>query len=300
MHDPVGKSRSRESGMALVAVLGFLAALSLVLLAIVIVSRGAVDSTSRHLLRTQAQLATDSALEYAANAIAGARGQPPALLQQPEVLEIAGFRVKVSARPERGKVDLNYADAVLLATLFRSAGATPDQADARAASVEDWRDGDELLRPNGAERRQYASAGRNYGPANRFFGSVGQARFVLGMTREIFACISGELTVLTQAPGIEIRHASPALQRELGIEVQSAETAGTAAPLASADLVTPGDVFEISVEMEDKSRRIRRGERVAVRITGNPEDPYWIIGVEPLFPAREGAAAACPRPARPA
>lgn len=284
-----------ESGMALVAVLGFLAALSLLLVGIVLASRGAADSTSRHLLRVQAQLAIDSGADYAMNAIAGARGEPAALLSKPEVLEIGGFRVKVSARPERGKVDLNFADEGLLATLFRSGGATPDQADALAASVEDWRDGDALVRPNGAERRQYEAAGRNYAPANRLFESVAQVRFVLGMTSRIFDCISGELTVLTQAPGIEIRHASPALQRELGVEAQAT---GAAGPLATAELVTPGDVFEITVELEDARRRIRRGERIAVRMTGNPDDPYWIIGVEPLFPAREGAVASCPRTGR--
>lgn len=296
MHDDAPVALSRESGMALVAVLGFLAALSLLLVGIVLASRGAVDATSRHLLRTQAQLAVDSALDLAANAIAGARGEPPALLAKAEVFEVGGFRVKVSARPERGKVDLNFADAGLLASVFRAAGATPDQADAIAASVEDWRDGDELVRPNGAERRQYETAGRPYAPANRFFRSVGQARFVLGMTREIFDCVMGDLTVLTQAPGIEVRHASPALQRELGIDPQA--LGPRTATLTTAELVTPGDVYEVTVELEDTTRRIRRGERIAVRITGNPEDPYWIIGVEPLFPAREGAAASCPRPGR--
>lgn len=296
MRESAPTASTRESGMALVAVLGFLAALSLLLIGIVLASRGAVDATSRHLLRTQAQLAIDSALDFAASAIAGAKAEPATLLEKAQVFEVGGFRVKVSARPERGKVDLNFADAGLLATAFRAAGAAPDQADAIAASVEDWRDGDELVRPNGGERRQYEAAGRTYAPANRFFRSVAQARFVLGMTREVFDCVAGDLTVLTQAPGIEVRHASPALQRELGIDTQS--LGPPAANLTTAELVTPGDVYEVTVELEDATRRIRRGERIAVRITGNPEDPYWIIGVEPLFPAREGAAASCPRPGR--
>ncbi len=290
MHEKRPDATAQQSGMALVAVLGFVAALSLVLLGVVAASRSTMQASSRHLLRTQAQLAIDSALDYAANAIVGARDQVPALLEKPAVLQVGDFRVKLSARLERGKLDLNQADASLLAALFRSAGAAPDQANAIAAAVEDWRDGDDFVRPNGAERRQYEASGRNFTPANRPFETVAQARFVLGMTDSIFSCISGELTVLTQAPGVEVRFASQALQRELGM-------AAPASPLAdgvTSGLVTPGDVLEITVELDDATRRIRRGERVAIRITGNPEDPYWIIGIEPLFPTREAAAASCP------
>jgi hypothetical protein len=164
--------------------------------------------------------------------------------------------------------------------------------------VEDWRDGDDLVRLNGAERQHYLAAGVKHVPGNKPFQSAGEAQRILGMTPGIFACIIGEITVLTQSPGIEVADAALALQRELGIAPPTVGAAQQSMPLTAAQPVTPGDVFEITAELEDPKRRIRRGERVSVRITGNPEDPYWVIGVEPLFPIRAGQKQ-CPAQGRP-
>lgn len=279
--------------MALVVVLAFLAALSLIVIGVVTTSRSTVQSATRHLARAQAQLAIEGAVEYAANALASARGTLPALMAAPEVIEVSGWRIRISVRPERGKVDVNHADQVLLATLFRSAGAPDETAQALAAAVEDWRDGDDLVHLNGAEQRQYEAAGLPWVPSNRFFDSVGELKLVLGMSPGIYDCVRTELTILTQAPGVVIEHASPALQRALGVEPSTRETSSEPMPITSNQLITPGDVYEITAELEDRSRNVRRGERVSVRVTGNPDDPYWILAVEQLFPLRERSRAAC-------
>jgi type II secretory pathway component PulK len=104
--------------MALIVVLGFLAAMSLIVIGVVSTSRSTVQAATRHLVRAQAQLAIEGAVDYAANVLVAARGTAPALLIEPEVIELSGWRIRISVRPERGKVDVNYADQVLLATLF--------------------------------------------------------------------------------------------------------------------------------------------------------------------------------------
>jgi general secretion pathway protein K len=280
--------------MALIVVLGFLAALSLIVIGVVSNSRSTVQAASRHLVRAQAQMAIEGAIDYAANVLVAARGTSPALLIEPQVIELSGWRIRISVRPERGKVDVNYADQLLLATLFRSAGASADAAQAMAAAVEDWRDGDDLLQLNGAEARQYEAAGLPWRPSNRFFDSVGQLKLVLGMSPRIYDCIRTELTVLTQAPGVVVEQASPALQKALGVELPDASRPGEPAPVLSNQIISPGDVFEVTAELEDKGRNIRRGERVSIRVTGNPEDPFWVLGIEPLYPLRENALLACP------
>jgi general secretion pathway protein K len=274
--------------MALVAVLGFLAALSLVLIGVTATSRSTLDGASRHLLRAQAQMAIESAVEHAASTLAGARGALPALMTAPTILDVGGFHVRVSVRLERGKVDLNFADQALLSALFRAGGASPDKADGLAAAVQDWRDGDDLVRLNGAERQHYRAAGLYHVPENKPFRSSGEVQRVLGMTPQILACIGGEMTVLTRSSGIDSSQADPALQRALGVEPHMAARGQPATPLIDAQPITPGDVFEVTVELDDPRRRIRRGERVSVRITGNPADPYWIVGVEPLYAIRSG------------
>lgn len=291
--NPAGRG---ERGMALVAVLGFLAVMSLVVLSVVGASRTTMNSTSRQLLRAQSQAAIESGVELAANILVTARGTLPELLSQRQTLEIGGFRVAISARPERAKVDLNHADQVLLTALFRAAGADSDKAQALAAAVEDWRDADDLVHLNGAELGQYRQAGRTYGPANRLFEAVGQLRYVLGIDDAIFACVRPELTILTQSPGIEVAAADPRIQRLLGVEPQSQGSELSSASLAGGQLIAPGDVFEITAELDDPVRKVRRAERVSIRITGNPEEPYWILDIEPEFPLRDQAASACPSP----
>ena len=283
-----------QRGIALIAVLGFLAVMSLIAIGVVSVARTTVENASRHLLRAQAQAAIESGIDYGANTLASARGTVPALLSMPETIEIGGFRVKISARSERGKVDLNFADASLLEAVFRAGGAGKEQAQALSAAVEDWRDGDDLLHLNGAERRQYEDAGLSYGPANKFFAAVGELRLLLGMTDRIFNCVRPQLTVLTQAPGIEVEAASPMMKRAMGIETALGSSPGQVASVLSNRLIAPGDVYEVSAELEDSKQKIRRSERVSVRLTGNPSDPTWSLHIEAATPSDEAAKIACP------
>src|SRR5258707_13866262 len=53
--------------------------------------------------------------------------------------EFNGASIKVSVQDELGKIDLNQADAPLLARLLQSAGLDPDSASNLAANVVDWR-----------------------------------------------------------------------------------------------------------------------------------------------------------------
>src|SRR3546814_12846249 len=59
---------------------------------------------------------------------------------------------------EAGKVDLNTAPQELLARLMRVGGADEATADRVAAAITDWRDADDLRRPQGAELQDYAAA----------------------------------------------------------------------------------------------------------------------------------------------
>ena len=291
---PANPMNAGENGIALIAVLGFLATMSLLTIGVVSAARTTVANASRHLVRAQAQAAIESGIDFAANQLVQARGAAPSLLSQPETMEIGGFRVQVSVRPERSKVDLNFADADLLATLFRAGGASHDDAQALAASVEDWRDGDDLLHLNGAEHRQSEGAGLTYGPANKYFASPDELRLVLGMTEQIYACVRPQLTTLTQSPGLEVEMAAPMIRRALGLEERSDATGQTGPSVIVGQLITPGQVYEITARLEDTARHVKRAERVMIRITGDPNDPVWSLNIEPAIPLEAAALRHCP------
>jgi general secretion pathway protein K len=282
----VARPSADERGVALIVVLGFLAVMSLITIGIVGAARTAATGASRELVRVQAQAAVESGVDYAINELLNARGFVPVLVTKPATITVAGFRVVVSVRPENAKVDLNYADTNLLTLLFAAGGAGQTRASALAAAVEDWRDGDNLVRVNGAERRDYEAAGLDYGPANQFFRSADELRLVLGVDQRLYDCVRSEVTILSQRPGLAIEFASAALRRAAGIQ-------GPA--VRGALELRPGDVFEITARLDDAARGVRRAERAIVRLTGNPSDPYAVLSFEPARPLEEAAARGCPK-----
>lgn len=272
--------RARQRGIALIAVLGFLTVMSLLVISVISASRASITASARGLARLQADAALDSGVDLAVAQLIAVQALAPAVLKQPQTLDIGGFTVSVSARPESAKIDLNFADVTLLTGLFKAAGADDDQAAHLAGAVEDWRDADDLLHLNGAEEREYAAAGLNYAPANKLFESVNELRLVFGMTDAIFACIKGDVTVLAQRAAVDIDHASPLVRRAAGITGDAAQTPPPGYSVISGAAVAPGEVYEITATATSAKLNIRRTSRTVVRVTGNVRDPYWTMAID--------------------
>jgi general secretion pathway protein K len=134
-------------------------------------------------------------------------------------LAISGSAVDESAR-----IDINSVPEPFLKSFIERVGGADQETAARIAdAIQDWRDPDELRRPNGAEASDYQAAGLPQKPSNAPFETVSEVSRVLGVTPAIFARISASLTVHSRQPGI-----NPALaSRDVLI----------ALPAASADVV---------------------------------------------------------------
>ena len=86
-----------------------------------------------------------------------------------------GIEFDVVAVDETSKIDLNSANEALLKGLLLTSGGVDDQTAARIVdAIADWRDADDLKRPNGAEEADYRAANLKYGPANAPFETVGE------------------------------------------------------------------------------------------------------------------------------
>jgi general secretion pathway protein K len=120
-----------------------------------------------------------------------------------------GSRVAVNALDESGKIDLNTAPDGLIKGLLQTAAEVDSDTAARLIDViDDWKDADDLRRPNGAEAPEYQAAGLSYKPANAPFEAVAELQRVLGMTPAIYGRIADSLTVHSRMAGINPAFAS--------------------------------------------------------------------------------------------
>jgi general secretion pathway protein K len=118
-------------------------------------------------------------------------------------------KITVWTQDESSRIDLNVANDLLLKGLLQNVGGL-DLATAEAVlgAIQDWRDPDDLKRPNGAEESDYRAAGKTYKPANAPFGTVGELSRVLGVTPGLVARVADSLTVYGMQPGINPATAS--------------------------------------------------------------------------------------------
>lgn len=155
---------------------------------------------------------------------------------RPYAFDFEGYRVEVRVQDEAGKVDLNTADASLLARLMASLGIEEDKARTLAAVIQDWRDPDELLSiEGGAEDRDYAAAGLPYGAKDLPFTTISELQQLLGMDRGTYLLLAPHVTVFTARPTPEAGLAQAAVLQALGLAPDQ-----VAQLLAARDAWQPG------------------------------------------------------------
>jgi len=189
-------NRYRQKGIALILVL-WVSVLIAVLLASFSLSARVEALQGRNLLdSTRARYAAEAGLHRAAYELRGSNPDTRWVADgRIYPIEFEGFEIEVEIYDETGKVDINVADGVLLAAMFKFGGLDEVEADALAAAVMDWRDPDDLISVNGAEEREYQAADRSYKPRNAPFETVSEIQQVLGMSFELYRELEPLMTI---------------------------------------------------------------------------------------------------------
>jgi general secretion pathway protein K len=191
---------SRQRGVALVVVLWLLVLLAAVVGLFALNAHAEALQASAFRQRVALEHAAEAGIEAVAARLlavdARRRPLPDGREQSFDFGE--GIEVRVAVMDESGKIDLNVADAALLARLFQQFGLDAAEAGRLAGAIVDWRDADALVSPaGGAEARDYRAAGLPYGPANRPFVQVSDLQRVLGMRHALYREVRPYLTVYT-------------------------------------------------------------------------------------------------------
>jgi len=213
---------TRQSGLVLITVLWLISLLTLLATATLAIARSHTRLATRAAQTITAETIADSALRLT-------------LLQVREPLSpgrelgfAAHWRLEVLAREieirverEAGRVDLNAADAPLLAAVFTAGGTDPGIAHSFASRILDWRDTDEQPERDGAEDLDYERAHVAYRPRNGPFESIGELRQVLGLT-ELSPTVVDAFTVYsTRSPLITPEFAHPLAHKALELLARS-------------------------------------------------------------------------------
>ena len=229
---------------------------------------------------------------------------------QPHYWDEGDAHVAANAIDESGKIDLNSASDALLKGLFQTAGGLDvDAAQGIVDKIDDWKDADDLKRPNGAEAPDYQAAGLSYKPANAPFENIAELQRVLGMTPAVYAAVAGNLTVFSKSPGVNpafasrtvllaIPGATPEVVDTYLAQRQNALANGLPAPVfpVSGGAAGPTNLWRIRAEatMADGVTYIREA---VLRPGGDVLHPVtvlaWIEGDQRQFalPITEGSVA---------
>jgi len=201
----------REDGIALVAALWLTVMLTVIASGFAFSMHSEALSARNALSVAQARATADGAVERVAFELGRPRASPDVWMPDGQVRtwKDGDTTITVTAIDEAARIDLNTATEPLLKGLLQNVGGIDDaSAQALAEKIEDWRDPDDLTRPNGAEANEYAAAGKKYVPANGPFTTVGELQRVLTMTPGLAARLADSLTVYSRQPGINLATAS--------------------------------------------------------------------------------------------
>jgi general secretion pathway protein K len=207
MREPVAVGKRSESGFILVAVLWILAALAILASIYAVYARNMVAAARVHDDRLVAEALINAATELTVYRLTmSAEGEPNT--KGTFAFRSGLSQIAVAFSPETARIDINAAPKELLAGLFATLGAKPEDAVYYSERIIGWRtrakaDGDN------EEASAYRTAGLRYKPRQAPFQNVGELWLVLGLPSVLVEHALPFLTVFSGRPQIDAASAAP-------------------------------------------------------------------------------------------
>ena len=202
--------------------------------------------------------------------------------------------VRIRMLAESGKIDINKADQKQLASLMRLAPLTEEEQTPLVSAILDWRDADDLINIEGAEKQQYRDAKLKYQPRNKPFQSIEELQMVLGMNESVLDWLEPRITVYSGSSQVDLSKASrevlltvpgidpDLIEQYLELRRQSAITGTPMQPFAFGSISLSGAGGEVgAVEiisealLDDGSQSIIKA--VIAKNTNNPSSLFQIL-----------------------
>lgn len=278
-------SRGRERGFIVVAVLWIIGALATLAATYAFYVANAAGALSVNDDRIRANALVTAGVELAVYRM----NIKPSANTEPVASDAFRFRMGAATitaeyRPENARIDINAAGKPLLAGLFQSLGATPDNAAIYADRIIGWR----TVRAEGVEDAElglYRAAGLTYGPRQAAFVHTDEIWRVVDLPLALVERALPYLTVYSGQADVNIQNAEPAVLAALpGMTPQRMDlilnTRGGRQTEALSGLNTgnarPSRARRITVQVGFDNGR-RTGAEIVVLMTDNGPEPYRVL-----------------------
>jgi general secretion pathway protein K len=141
-------------------------------------------------------------------------------------IDFGGTRVRLRLISESGKFDLNKATLQVLQNLMANAPIDDEKLQAKlVGAILDWRDADDLINLEGAEKDEYRKEGLKYKPRNKPFQTVEELQMVLGVNEEVYNWLEPKVTVWSGQNQINLKLAAKDILRLMpGLDADMIET----------------------------------------------------------------------------
>ncbi len=258
-----------------------LAVLSLLWGAVLTTVRQSTSEATARLSRLRLEGALDGALASLAYDLS----RPHATFDGTRHIQIGSISVEARIRPETAKVDLNDADPALISDLLHASGISGMTSDKLAHQI--------------AEFRMHDPSAPQYASSNHHSGHLASLTDIVAGIRnggDLVSCLGSDVTLFTNSPDVAIHWASDRVRRAaIAFNPQLyTRTSSALTSIVGGEASRP-DIVEITQRAHDNATQIEITRQVVMRLTGNPDQLYWIISNRSPAPSAETSAAACER-----
>jgi len=287
----IGSAQERQRGLALVVVLWVVSLLALQVSLFNLSIRDASSLAGNELALLRGEELATAAVEIA---VARMLERDPARQwvadEGRHEFELGDARLSVVIKDEAGRIDLNEADAELLAGLVRPFARGGTQTAQWVDRIMDWRDADSDRRPQGAEDIDYRRAGLGYGPTNGPFLDPWELGRVLGFPPEAAHSLASHLTVfgadgkvnplfasrdvLLMLPSADPRQIDEILEMRRRGGEGALDATNTLGPWRNWLSGRKGPAFRIEVEVRGQSKPAIGSATAIVLIGKDPASPF--------------------------
>ena len=305
-------ARAKQDGFIIVAVLWMVAALAVLAAIYTRFALTTAVAASVHEDRLRADGLISAAVELTAYQLtaaelaskASAANAPsigpqsalqPAAMQMPTrgafSFRLGRSGVTVAYQSEASRIDLNFAQKEMLAGLFRTLGAQPEDANYYADRIIGWRKKGEAAGEN-QEATAYRVAGIAYKPRQGPFQSAAELWLVLGIPPVLVERALPFLTVYSGQSDVDAENAAPEILaslpnmnperlgnvlRQRASPMQSGQSASDqpgAAPKPTAS--QPAQSFRLNIRTELGNGR-RVAAEIVVLVLQDGDEPYRVL-----------------------